>query len=101
MKRVIIRQKEMTVETDDLRTDYIYAAYANGDGHILFVCSVNDKCLPFETQVLYADGSRNHFYRGRNLDDITTQMIEDGLEVYQFKDEMDFANWLAGLYSEE
>jgi hypothetical protein len=100
LKKVVIREKEETVAIDDLRENYIYAAYVEGEGHILFICSVNDKCMPFETQVLYADGSVNHFYRGKSLDDITTKIIEDGLEVYQFEDEFDFANWLVGIYSE-
>lgn len=89
-------EKTKTVTTDNLDDDKIYAAYAKEEGHIILITLIS---RVYRTVWLFPEQLQNHRYENESLIGIIEYMLSDGYEIFQFEDEMDFTEWVRGVYS--
>jgi hypothetical protein len=86
---------EDAIHIDNMFDDCILSAYVEGDGHVMVITTVDDE---YRSVWLYTDKMQNYCYSGKDLTEIVKEMIEDGLEVFQFDDEAEFSIWLQELF---
>ena len=94
-RKVILEPSDDEIHIDSMYDDCILAAYAEGDGHVMVLTTIDDE---YRSVWLYTDQMQNFNYSGKDLREIVKEMIEDSLEVFQFDDEIDFANWLVEIF---
>lgn len=94
-RKVILEQSEDEIHIDDVNDDCIIGAYLKEEGHVMVITIVDDE---YRSVWLYTDQMQENNYSGKDLNEIIKEMIEDGLEVFQFDDELDFANWSVGIF---
>lgn len=95
-RKIILEASDEEIHIEDMYDDCILAAYVEGDGHVMVITTIDDE---YRSVWLYTDQMQNYNYSGKDLKEIVKEMIEDNLEVFQFDDEMDFANWLAETFN--
>ena len=94
-RKVILEVSDEEIHIDKIYDDCILAAYAEGDGHVMVLTTVDDE---YRSVWLYTDQMQNYNYRGTDLNEIVREMIEDGLEVLQFEEEIEFSEWLQDIF---
>jgi hypothetical protein len=90
-RKVVLEGNENEVHIDQIYDDCIIAAYIEGDGHVMVLTTIDDS---YRSVWLYTDQMQNYNYVNRDLKEVVTEMIDDGLEVLQFSDEAEFGEWL-------
>ena len=94
-RKVVLEISENEVYINDMYNDCILAAYALGDGHVMIITKID---FEYRSVWLYTDQMQNYIYQGSDIKRIVTEMIDDGLTVYQFEDEIDFSKWLEEMF---
>lgn len=95
-RKVLLDPPENSKHIDKVDEDLIYAAYAEGDGHIVFITKGEHT---YKTSWTYAGRMMNHNYERKDLKVLIREMISDDYTVYEFEDEFELAQWLIEIYA--
>jgi hypothetical protein len=95
-KRVVLKITEPRfVQIDDVSNEKIYAAYssfsATSKMEIIIICRLNDglyRAVPLSSYY------PQHYSYENSLKGMLKIMLKDGLAVYEFDSEADFAQWM-------
>lgn len=91
-KKVVLEVGSNIVSINDVNSDKIYAAYNLNLGHCLYITANEEG---YYTTWIYADQLFDSCYGPYdNIQKVISEMVEDGLIVYEFDTELEVSEWI-------
>jgi hypothetical protein len=96
MKKLVVKGENRShVDVKNVSTDMIYATWISEFGHTMIITKIHGSMeTQFQTVWLYADMLPNYCYSSPDLKTLITEMIDDGIDVFEFECEQDMFEWI-------